>query len=113
MLTYININIILSCIIILFLVCSFTEQFQYEKLNLNLDNLDRYRRTPYTKDQYDHVSQIDPSYGYHMWQLQSAPNWNPNDIDRLSHHETPGSFGKLVSYLEDRNMAPSIKNLSV
>ena len=48
-----------------------------------------------------------------MWELESAPEWNDDDYNLLARNPQPGDFGKLVSYLEDRNNATAIKNLPV
>jgi hypothetical protein len=105
---FLNQNII-TLIIILFILSfiiitiSYSEFFTYEPVI--------YRRTPYTKSQYDIVSKIDPSFGWHMWQFQSPPRFDPKVLDKIKWK--PGSFGKLVSYLQDDSVKPYIKNLNV
>ena len=54
---------------------------------------------------------VDPGFGNQMSQLEQAPEFDPSMLNDLE--TNPGGFGQLVSYLENRRMAPSIKNLSV
>lgn len=102
-------QIILTLIIILFLITvsiiaiSYSEFFTYEPVI--------YRRTPYTESQYKQVEKIDPSFGWRMWQFQSPPRFDPSSLDTIKWK--PGSFGKLVSYLQDDSVKPYIKNLNV
>jgi hypothetical protein len=63
--------------------------------------------------QYSRIDEINPGFGDKMWKLESANTWDPSSLDTLSQHWTDGSFGNLVSYLEDRNDATAIKNLPV
>ncbi len=86
----------LLCIYKLNLLKTKNEHFQYATL---FDN--------------NYQNKIDPGFGNKMWELESAPEWDFNDYDLYAKHPQPGDFGKLVSYLEDRNNATAIKNLPV
>jgi len=98
------ISILLILLLILTLICIYQhskddENFQYATL---YNYYNRYQK-----------SKIDPGFGNRMWELESAPEWNDNDYNLLAKYPQPGDFGKLVSYLEDRNNATAIKNLPV
>ena len=95
--------IILFFITIIIIVVSYSELFTYEPVI--------YRRTPYTESQYKQVEKIDPSFGWRMWQFQSPSRFDPSSLDTIKWK--PGSFGKLVSYLQDDSVKPYIKNLNV
>ncbi len=109
---HIFILLVLTFIILILTCISINKQNDEYYIN-DYQTLNTYRRTPFTKQQYDQMSKVDPGFGLHMWQFESAPKWDPNTLDALSKQWQPGTFGQLVSYLEDRNMAPHIKNLSV
>ena len=109
-----NIKLIGS-IAILF-ICYFI--FKYSKeLNgeyysyFNPFNEDGYRLTPYTESQYKTIEQMDPGFGFRMWQFQNPKKFNMNKLIDYSPKWKDGDFGRLVSHLENRDMAPYIKNL--
>jgi hypothetical protein len=108
-------SIIILVLLIWYLKYNKKESFSsdYEKLNIDYNNFYKYRRTPYTEQQYNKIKKVDPGFGYHMWQLETPNKWNPSMMDSLSQNWDDGSFGQLVSYLEDRNDATAIKNMSV
>ena len=121
MLSITNIYLIFSIVLLIISICIYkyynkymdiTEYYDYSKL-LNIYNTDGYRHTPYTKSQYEVMEKTDPGFGYHMWQFEYPVKFNMNELVNYSDKWKDGDFGKLVSYLEDRNMAPAIKNLSV
>ncbi len=110
------INLILS--VIIFLVCIFIFKYssknngdEYYSSYFDPYNENGYRLTPYTESQYKTIEQMDPAFGYHMWQFQNPKKFNMDNLIKYSPSWKDGDFGKLVSYLEDRNMAPYIKNL--
>jgi hypothetical protein len=61
----------------------------------------------FSSQSYDNIN---PGFGSQMSQLETA---NPINYDTLSNNWNEGSFGKLVSYMENTSMFPSIKNLNV
>lgn len=110
------ISILLILLLILTLICIYQhskddENFQYATL---YNYYNRYpRKRGYNYYNRYKKSKIDPGFGNRMWELESAPEWNDNDYNLLAKYPQPGNFGKLVSYLEDRNNATAIKNLPV
>jgi len=122
MLSSSTIHLIGSIIILFISTCIFiinkntytNEYYDYAKL-LNIYNADGYRHTPYSKKEYEIMEKTDPGFGYHMWQFQYPVKFDMNKLDKYANDKRwkDGDFGKLVSYLEDRDMAPAIKNLSV
>ncbi len=116
-----NCLIITSLLIILLIITSLCiyhinrgENFQYATLD-NYYNRYYNKYYPRRKRIYNNYqkSRIDPGFGNRMWELESAPEWNDNDYNLLGRYMQPGDFGKLVSYLEDRNNATARKNLNV
>ena len=108
------ITILLILLLILTSICIYhhskdDEDFQYASL------YNYYNRYPRRRRGYKNYqkSKIDPGFGNRMWELESAPEWNDDDYNLLARNPQPGDFGKLVSYLEDRNNATAIKNLPV
>lgn len=78
------IAIILSLFLVVLLILNQCEYFSYENIN--------------------------PGFGSQMSELERA---NPINYNTLSNNWNEGSFGKLVSYMENTSMFPSIKNLNV
>jgi hypothetical protein len=107
---------LLASIILLF-ICFFIFNYskkvdgEYYTSYFNPFNEDGYRLTPYTESQYKTIEQTDPGFGFHMWQFQNPKKFNMNKLIDYSSNWKDGDFGRLVSHLEDRDMAPYIKNL--
>ena len=94
--------LILLLLLIATVIIQSKESFQYATVS---------QPKTFSRREYNRMAKYDPGFGYHMWQFENAPKWNPNLENNLS--KDPGAFGQLVSYLEQRSLAPSIKNLSV
>ena len=106
-----NINLSLFIIVILLVILYLCLHFEVFKLeNYEYATINDSIQLQNGSFDYNRRNKIDPGFGNQMWKLESAPDL---DYSQFGQNETAGSFGQLVSRLEQRDTATEIKNLPV